>query len=119
VENSEELKNLFIIVNAGFADDVLELTRAVGVTGATILNARGYGAFHKSFLGIVVEPEKEVILCITDKATADKAMDVVTEQAGVKTPAHGICFTIPIDKVAGINLALSYETDVETEGSAD
>mgnify|MGYP000950514800 CR=1 FL=1 len=33
-------KALFIIVNAGHADDVIEIARSEGAGGATILNAR-------------------------------------------------------------------------------
>lgn len=98
------MKALMIVVNAGFADDIIDATREVGVRGATIFNARGEGAHHKSILGITVDTEKDLILCVVDTITAEKAMDVIKEKFGIKTPAHSICFTMPVDKIVGINI---------------
>jgi len=99
------MKALFMVVNAGFAEDVIEVAREVGVKGATILNARGEGSHHESFFGITLDTEKDMVFCITEEETADKAMEAVKEKAGVKTPAHCICFTMPIDKTVGLNVA--------------
>ena len=96
------MKALFIIVNAGFADEVITIARENGVRGATILNSRGEGIHHESILGITVDTEKEMILCVTDENTAEMAMSAVKEKAGVKTPAHSICFTMPVENVIGI-----------------
>ena len=97
------MKALIIIVNAGFADDIIDAAREVGVRGATIFNARGEGAHHESILGITVDTEKDLILCVVDEITADKAINVIKEKLGIKTPAHSICFTMPVDKIVGIN----------------
>ena len=104
METKGNLRALFIIVNAGFADEVTEITRKTGVKGATVLNARGEGAHHESFLGITVDTEKEIIMSVTDENTAEKAMAVIKEKAGIKTPVHGICFTMPVDKTVGMNV---------------
>jgi len=97
------MKALFMIVNTGFAEDVIEIAREEGVKGATILNARGEGSHHESFLGITVDTEKEMIFCITDESTAEKAMRAIKDRAGIKTSAHSICFTMPIDKTVGMS----------------
>lgn len=95
---------LYIIVNAGFADDVIEIVRGAGIRGATILNARGGGTRYESFMGITVDSEKDMILCVTDAATSERAMEAIREKAGIKTPAHSICFTLPVDKTVGVDL---------------
>jgi len=105
MENPDDLKALFVIVNAGFAEDVIETAREAGVTGATIFNARGEGHHHEMFMGITVDTEKELILSITEKAAAEKAMAAIREKAGIKTPAHSICFTMPVEKMIGITTA--------------
>lgn len=102
--HSGDMKALFMIVNAGFAEDVIEMTREAGVTGATIFNARGEGAHHEMFMGITVDTEKEMVLSVADGGTAEKAMAIVKEKAGIKTPAHSICFTMPIEKLIGITM---------------
>jgi nitrogen regulatory protein PII len=97
-----ENKALFIVVNAGFAESVLDIARALGITGATIMNARGEGLHHASILGITVDTEKEIIVTVTDGETAAKVMAAVKEKMGVNTPAHGVCFLLPVEAVAGI-----------------
>ena len=104
METASEMKALFIVVNAGFAEEVIEMTRAAGAMGATIFSARGEGAHHEMFMGISVDTEKELILCVTEKAAAEKAMEAIREKAGIKTPAHSVCFMMPVEKVVGIRV---------------
>ena len=55
-------------------------------------------------MGITVDSEKDMILCVTDAATSERAMQAIREKAGIKTPAHSICFTLPVDKTVGVDL---------------
>ncbi|MEA4869524.1 MAG: P-II family nitrogen regulator [Christensenella sp.] len=103
MDQSLKIKALFIIVNAGYADAIMELVRAEGASGATILNARGEGARHESFLGITVDSEKEIIMTIVDAETAKRITATMKEKAGWKSTLRGICFTMPVDRVVGIN----------------
>ena len=92
-----ELKALYIIVNAGFASEVVDIARSVGATGATIINARGSVAKPKTILGITIDTEKEIVLSVVKKDVAVKVMEKVKEKAGVGTPAHGLCFFMPVE----------------------
>ena len=103
MDQMQKIKALFIIVNAGYTDAIMELVRAEGASGATILNARGEGAKVESFLGITVDSEKEMILTIVDKETAKRITTAMKEKVGWKSTLHGICFTMPVDRVVGIN----------------
>lgn len=101
MENTGNMRALFIILNAGHAEDVIEIARDAGVRGATILNARGAGA-PKSFLGITVDTEKEMIFSVIGESIAENVMSAVKEKAGITTPAHSVCFTLPVDKTVGM-----------------
>lgn len=92
-----ELKALYIIVNAGFSSEVVEIARSVGSTGATIINARGSVAKPKTILGITIDTEKEIILSVVKKDVAIKIMEKVKEKVGVGTAAHGLCFFLPVE----------------------
>jgi len=92
-----ELKALYIIVNAGFAAEVVDIARSLGATGATIINARGSVAKPRTILGITIDTEKEIVLSIVKKDVAVKIMEKVKEKAGVGTAAHGLCFFLPVD----------------------
>lgn len=107
MEHNKKMKSLFIIINAGYADEVVELMREMGARGATILNSRGDGVRHESFMGITLESEKEVIVCVVDEDTAERGMAAIKERYGINTPVHGVCFTMPIDKLVGININIS------------
>ena len=87
----KELKALYIIVNAGFSAEVVEIARAHGSTGATIINARGSVAKPKTILGITIDTEKEIVLSVVEKSVAVKIAE------GVGTAAHGLCFFLPVE----------------------
>ena len=93
----KELKALYIIVNAGFASEVVDIARSLGSTGATIINARGSVAKPKTILGITIDTEKEIVLSVVEKDVAVKIMEQVKEKAGVGTAAHGLCFFLPVE----------------------
>ncbi len=103
MDQTQKIKALFIIVNAGYTDAVMEIVRAEGASGATILNARGEGAKHESFLGITVDSEKEMIMTLVDQETAKRITAAMKETAGWKSTLRGVCFALPVDRVVGIN----------------
>ncbi len=93
----KELKALYIIVNAGFSAEVVEIARSLGATGATIINARGSVAKPKTILGITIDTEKEIVLSVVTKDIAVKIAEAISEKAGVGTNAHGLCFFMPVE----------------------
>ncbi len=101
--NNSNIKALYIIVNAGFAEQVVELVRLKGAAGATIINTRGISSLHKEIMGISTDTEKEMILTLTDAETADKIMEAIKTNTGFKTEAHGICFTLPVSETVGLS----------------
>ena len=102
MEQSSTMKSLFIIVNAGYSGDIVEIARGAGARGATILNARGSSSkSSQTIMGITVDSEKEIILCLAEEITAKRIMAAVKEQAGYGTPAHSVCFVMPVEKMIG------------------
>lgn len=99
MESKTDMRALHIITNAGFADEIMDIVRECGANGATILNARGAGATHHMFMGISLDVEKEIIISVVSEEVADKIMTAIKERAGIATPAHAICFTMPVDKM--------------------
>ena len=93
----KELKALYVVVNAGFASEIVDIARELGSGGATILNARGSAATPQTFLGITIDSEKEIVLSVVEKEIALKIVAAVKEKAGAGTPAHGLCFFMPVE----------------------
>jgi len=100
--NNSDMKALFIVVNAGFAEQVVDLVRSKGASGATIINARGISSLHKEIMGISIDREKEMVLTLVDSDTADKIMETVKQSTNIKSEAHGVCFTLPVTKTVGL-----------------
>ena len=98
-----KLVALYIVINAGFADEVMDIARDAGAKGATIINARGEGPMHKSILGITVDSEKEIIIMLIESDTAENIMLAIKANAGLGFPSQGVCYTLPVDKTTLVN----------------
>jgi len=96
-QTSHEL--ISVIVNSGFADDVMACARKAGAHGGTILNARGTGKKEDvKFFGISIVPEKEILLIVADKSNSEAILNAIREMECFKTPGSGICFSTDVDK---------------------
>jgi nitrogen regulatory protein PII len=107
----ETLKALYIIANSGFSSQIVDIARECGSTGATILNARGSVKNPKTILGITIDTEKDIVLTVVKKEIALKIMEAVKEKAGVGTPAHALCFYMPIEMSTLSSLPQEKEED--------
>lgn len=96
------MKALYIVVNVGFAEKIVEYIRSYGSCGATIINARRYSFQHKEIMGINTDKEKEIVLTIINSDAADRIMSNLKQYSGFKTEAHGICYTLPVSSSVGL-----------------
>lgn len=91
------------IVNQGFGDSVMDAARQCGAKGGTILNARGTArAEAESKFGIMIHPDKEVVLILANSKIKDDILHAIYEQVGLETPGQGIAFTTHVDDVVGL-----------------
>ena len=102
METASDMKALHIVVNAGYTDEIMEILREAGASGGTIIHARGEGSQHRSFLGITLDYEQEIIISIVDKNIAVKIMEDIKEKAGWKTDVRGLCYMMPVEKIIGL-----------------
>ena len=111
IEMKEANQHLIVtIVNEGYADKVMNEAKKVGATGGTTLNGRGLeNEKIVKFLNISIEPEKDVVLIIAPTDKKNKIMNVIVENCGLKTPGAGICFSLPVDHVVGLNQEINHE----------
>ena len=101
MEFSHEL--IYVIVNEGNSDMVMSAARPAGATGGTVIQGRGTGVKQaEKFLGISLANEKDVVLILATAKTKSAIMKAIIEEAGPKTPAVAICFSLPVTQVAGL-----------------
>ena len=99
-----EYELICCIVNEGMADNAMDVAKAAGATGGTVLRARGTANKDaEAFFKITIEPQKELIMILAPIAVKEDIMHALYEKAGLNTPGQGITFALPVDNVAGLN----------------
>lgn len=94
---------IITIVNRGGFDAVKEAAKAAGARGGTLLHGLGLGGEEAAkFLGISIQPEKDVVLIVVSKEDREKVMQTILETAGILTENRGICFSLPVDSALGL-----------------
>jgi len=94
---------IFAIVDSGYAEDVIDIARELGVRGGTILNARGVaGQEAAAFFGITLHTEKEILMMVVEKDIRDQVLNAIYKQMGMAKKAKGIAFSLPVSDVAGL-----------------
>jgi nitrogen regulatory protein PII len=64
------------IVNSGFFDQVMAAAKKAGAGGGTVVHARGLGSKEAmKYLGITIQPEKDLVLILTPKEKKLAIMD--------------------------------------------
>jgi len=100
---ADKFELVVAIVNQGFGDSVMDAARQCGARGGTILNARGTAREEaESKFGIMIHPDKEVVLILANTKIKDNILHAIYEQVGLDTPGQGIAFTTPVDDVVGL-----------------
>ena len=66
------------IVNNGFSETVMDVARAAGAGGGTVMHARGTANKDaEKFFGISVQPEKEMVFIIVSKDVKDGVLHAI------------------------------------------
>ncbi|MDR1797111.1 MAG: P-II family nitrogen regulator [Clostridiales Family XIII bacterium] len=91
------------IVSRGYADIVIGAAKDAGARGGTVFYARGSGMHDtEKFIGIPIQPEKEVVLTLVKKEAVKDIVSAITDKAGLTTDGRGISFVLPVTRTAGI-----------------
>ena len=103
---------IFAIVNAGYAEEAMDVAREQGVRGGTILNARGVArADEAAFFGISIHHEKEILMMVVEKDIRDKVLNAIYKEMGMAKKAKGIAFSLPVSDVAGLAAKIQPEEE--------
>ncbi len=94
-------KVIIAMVEQEHQDDVISSAKDAGATGVTILNARGEGIREqKSFFGLQMEQQRDVLLFIVEDFHANLIMDAIFK-AGNFEKGRGMAFSWTVDRVIG------------------
>lgn len=113
MEYSHEV--IVCIVDIGFSDAVMDAAKEFGARGGTVLFARGTAAKEaETFFKISIQPEKEMVMILVPREIKDDILHALYRSVGLKTPAQGIAFSLPVDSVVGLS-APSTDTEKDAE----
>ena len=94
---------IFAIVNAGYAEDAMDVAREQGARGGTIINGRGVARENEAtFFGITIHADKEILMIVVEKDIRDQVLHALYKQMGMQKKAQGIVFALPVSDVAGL-----------------
>lgn len=94
---------IFVIVEKGNAELVIDAATKVGSRGGTIINARGSGIHEVSKLfSMDIEPEKEIILILSENHQTNLIVNSIREQLKIDEPGNGIIFVQDANQIYGL-----------------
>ncbi|MGI6529545.1 MAG: P-II family nitrogen regulator [Clostridia bacterium] len=103
MEASVDYSLLITIVESGHFDMVMESAKKAGASGGTLVHARGLGSKEaEKFLGITIQPEKDIVLIIAPNDKKTEIMQSITKEAGLNKEGRGICFSLPVSEAIGL-----------------
>lgn len=103
MNNSKSYKLIITIMNNGFSDQAIKAAKDAGANGGTLIHARSLSSEEiTKFLGISIQPEKEILVILSkDENTKDIMIEIINS-VGIKTPGKAMCFSLPVDDVIGL-----------------
>ncbi len=109
-EEETTLKNtthelIVVIAEQGYTELIMDAARGAGAYGGTVIHAKGTGMeAAEKFMGISLASEKEIIFIVTKTEGKNAIMQAIIEQAGPKSKAKAIAFSLPVTDTAGLRL---------------
>ncbi|NLL56222.1 MAG: P-II family nitrogen regulator [Clostridiales bacterium] len=99
-----EYSLLVAIVERGYCETVMKAAKTAGAKGGTVLHGRGTGSLDATkVLGITIEPEKDIVLIVTDKSIRKDIMKAIYQEVGLTTEGKGIVISLPVEDIIGLS----------------
>lgn len=94
---------IYTIVERGRADEVIEAAEKAGSKGGTVINARGAGTHEtQKVFNMVIEPEKEIVLVISEVDKTRAIVDAIREKVKIEEPGNGILYVTDVRETYGM-----------------
>lgn len=102
-EDISMYQSVYIIVDRGKGELVVDAATKAGAKGATIICARGSGIHETNKLfNMEIEPEKEVVLIILKSEITEQVVSSIRDKLDIDKPGNGIIFIQNVKKVYGL-----------------
>ena len=103
MENKQTHELIVAIAKQGYTEQVMNAARSAGATGGTIVHAKGAGTnMAKKFFGVSIATEREMVFILAKEENRKDIMKAIVSQAGLKTDAEAMVFSMPVSDIAGL-----------------
>lgn len=94
---------VFVVINSGFSEVVMEAARKAGAAGGTTIKGRGTASKQlEEEFNITIQPEKEIVIILVPADIKDAVLKEIYENVGLESDGQGIAFSLPISDIIGI-----------------
>lgn len=91
------------IVDDTLEDEAVDIAKANGAGGVTLLKGVGIGLNEKkTFFGLTYERQESVLLFLLEKKISLKVMKALKNKFELESSGKGIVMTLPVEHLAGI-----------------
>ena len=95
---------IYVVVDKGRAEDVIEAANKAGARGGTIVNARGAGIHEaQKLFSIEIEPEKEKVFIIARNDMKDAIIESIKAELKIEELGNGIIFVLDVAEAHGLH----------------
>ncbi|MDR1605404.1 MAG: P-II family nitrogen regulator [Gracilibacteraceae bacterium] len=94
-----------VISDRGTFETVKKAADLAGARGGTLIHGLGTRAKEaEKFLGINLQPEKDIFLIVCPAEQSKRIMGTILEEVGLAKEGGGICFSVPVDSALGLSV---------------
>ena len=91
------------IVSEEHEDTAIDIAKANGAGGVTVLKGRGLGLGDKTtFFGLSYERSDSVLIFVMEKRAALSVIKAITIELELNESGNGLIFSLPIEHLSGI-----------------
>jgi len=94
---------IFVVVDKGKAEFVVEAANEAGAKGGTIIHARGAGEYEiENIFSMEIEPEKDIVLIIVKEELTEAVVNSIRDKLDIEKEGAGIIFVQEVDQAYGL-----------------
>lgn len=94
---------IWVSVEGGYSDDVVDAARNAGAKGGTVMKGRRRNSKSVSrHFGIKVQEEQDFVMIVVPKERKTEIMTAIASVCGLGTDAHGVVLALPVEDVMGL-----------------
>jgi len=103
-DKKDNFSLVVVISDPGYSDDIMELARAAGARGGTVISSRGIGHSEAGhFLGINIQAEKELVLVLAQAEQRIDIMKTLNEKFGTRTKSQALVLSLPVEDMVQVS----------------